>query len=48
MFKALPIPKRAIPIVPAVVQDEPVATHTIAQIIVVATKNILGDKILRP
>ena len=43
-----PIPNNAIPTVPAVVQEEPVATDTIEQIHKVATKKIPGDKMLSP
>ncbi len=44
----IPTPISAIPTVPAVVHELPVANETIAHIIHVATKKIPGDKILSP
>lgn len=46
--RPVPTPIKAIPTVPAVVQELPVARETIAQIIQVAIRNIAGDRILRP
>ena len=45
IFKAFPIPIKAIPIVAEVVQELPVAIETIIQIIQAAKRNILGFKI---
>ncbi len=48
MPRPWPIPRSAIPTVPAVVQELPVARETIEHIIQEATKNILGEMILSP
>ena len=48
IFKLIPIPIRAIPTVPAVVHEEPVARETMEHINKVASKKIFGDKILSP
>ena len=43
-----PTPRRAIPTVPAVVHEEPVASDTTQQINAVATRKIPGDRICNP
>ncbi len=45
---APPTPMRAIPTVPAVVQDVPVETATIEQISKVAARKYLGDSNFNP
>ena len=48
MPRPIPTPIKAIPTVPAVVQEDPVASDTIELINNVATRKMDGDKILRP
>ncbi len=46
--KPMPMPVRAIPTVPAVPQEVPVARDTIQQITKVAARNTPGERICRP